>query len=288
MHRPLIFIGQVPEIAQLVWQNAYLRPLSPEETLAMSPELVPESFGAACLDNTAMEVDVPALLEFYRAGAIEAGAVVLTGAPVRSGKEVGERWIVEAGEHTIDASTVVNAAGAWADTVAAMFGARPLGLVPYRRSAAIVATAEPVNRLGPMVGAADDTFYYRPDGEQLLISPCESVRAEPGDAQVVASDIDNLIATINDFTSLEITGVVKAWTGLRTSPSDGLPVLGFDADVPGFFWLAGQGGYGIQTSAAMAEFAVGVITGETVPADAWLEEALSPLRPGLGSSFVER
>ncbi|MGA7206495.1 MAG: FAD-binding oxidoreductase, partial [Specibacter sp.] len=190
-------------------------------------------------------------------------------------------FAVVAGVHVISAATVVNAAGAWADTVAALFRVRPRGLVPHRRSVAIVSTATPANPEGPMVEPADESFYYRPDGEHLLISPCESVQAPPGNAQVVDADIARLIHRIDAVTTLGITGVVRAWTGLRTHPADGLPVVGFDADKPGFFWLAGQGGYGIQTSAALATLAAALLTRKLPAHDAELAAELSPQRPAL-------
>lgn len=279
--RPLITVGSVAEVDALAAGNANLAPLGHDETMKLSPDLRPEAFAAAVVDDTAMEVDVPALVEFYRSQAVAAGAVLLTGAPVAAARELVTGFEVVAGQHTITAGIVVNAAGAWADRVAAVFGVCPRGLVPHRRSVAIVSTLEPANPTGPMVEPADESFYYRPDGEHLLISPCESVPAEPGDAQVVAADIAELIHRIDAVTSLGITGVERSWTGLRTHPADGLPVVGFDAAVPSFFWLAGQGGYGIQTSAALATLAAGLIAGELSAADTEIAAALSPQRPGL-------
>ncbi|MHA7271768.1 NAD(P)/FAD-dependent oxidoreductase [Arthrobacter sp. HLT1-20] len=279
--RPLITLGSVAEAEALAGGNANLVLLGHAETMALSPDVRPEAFSAAVLDDTAMEVDVPALVEFYRSQAVAAGAVIVTGAPVTKATALARGFEVVAGEHTITAAMVVNAAGAWADQVAALFGVRPRGLMPHRRSVAIVATATPANPAGPMVEPADESFYYRPDGGHLLISPCESVPTEPGDAQVVPADIAQLIHRIDAVTSLGITGVERSWTGLRTHPADGLPVVGFDAAVPSFFWLAGQGGYGIQTSAALATLAAGLLTGELSGGDGALAAALSPQRAGL-------
>ncbi|POH60574.1 NAD(P)/FAD-dependent oxidoreductase [Arthrobacter glacialis] len=279
--RPLITVGSEAEVHALAAGNANLVPLGHGETMKLSPDLRPETFAAAVLDDTAMEVDVPALVEFYRSQAEAAGAVLLTEAPVTAASGLVHGFAVVAGEHTITAGIVVNAAGAWADRVAAVFGVRPRGLVPHRRSVAIVSTTTPANPAGPMVEPADESFYYRPDGGHLLISPCESVPTEPGDAHVAAADIAELIHRINAVTSLGITGVERSWTGLRTHPADGLPVVGFDGSVPDFFWLAGQGGYGIQTSAALATVAAGLLTGEPAAGDAALAAALSPQRASL-------
>lgn len=281
--RPLLTLGTQTDVAALVARNAHLVPLSHAETMERSPDLHPGAFEAAALDSTAMEVDVPTLIEFYRSQAVAAGALVLTDSRVIAVVPHGSAgFSVAAGERSLTASMVVNAAGAWADTVAQLGGVRSRRLVPHRRSAAIVSTEHAFNPGGPMVQPTDESYYFRPDGPHLLISPCESIPAEPGDAQVVDADISELISRIGAVTRVGITGVVRAWTGLRTHPVDGLPVVGFDADVPNFFWLAGQGGYGIQTSAALAGLAAALITGTLTDDDGALAAALSPQRAGLG------
>jgi glycine/D-amino acid oxidase-like deaminating enzyme len=110
-----------------------------------------------------------------------------------------------------------------------------------------------------MVAAADKSFYFRRDGEDVLISPSESEPSGPEDARPRPGDIERLVGKLNEITTLGITGVRRAWTGLRTEAADGVPVAGFDAEAPGFYWLAGQGGYGFQTSSAMAELAAAQI-----------------------------
>ena len=281
MPRPMMTLGTAAEVQALVDAHTDLTTLDHAETMRRSPDLRPEGFEAAALDETAREVDVPALLDFYRREAVAAGAVILTGHPVTAAETTGTGFTLTAGEQHITARIVVNAAGAWADDVAQLAGARRRGLSPYRRSVAIVSTALEVDPAGPMVEPADESFYFRPDAGHLLISPCESVRAEPGDAQVVEADIAQVIQRIDAVTTLGITGVVHAWTGLRTQPADGLPVVGFDAEVPNFFWLAGQGGYGIQTSAALATMAAQLVTGNLPEQDEPLAAALSPQREGL-------
>lgn len=279
--RPLLTVGSAAEIQSLAASYPSLKTLGHAAAHALAPEVNAAAFEAATLDETAKEVDVPALVEYYRDEAVAAGAVVLTGSPVTSAQADGGRFTVVAGEHEISAAVVVNAAGAWADQVAALFGVRARGLVPYRRSVAIVRTELPVHASGVMVEPADEWMYYRPDGENLLISPCESVPAPAGDAQVIDADITALIARLNALTNWGIGETVSSWTGLRTSPADGLPIVGFDADLLGFFWLAGQGGYGIQTSTALASLAADIIKGTVVDGDKHLSEALSPQRESL-------
>jgi glycine/D-amino acid oxidase-like deaminating enzyme len=110
-----------------------------------------------------------------------------------------------------------------------------------------------------MVAAADNSFYFRRERAGVLISPSEAVPSGPEDARPRPGDIERLIEKLNQVTTLGIRGVRSAWTGLRTEAADGLPVAGFDAEAPGFYWLAGQGGYGLQISPAMAELAAAQI-----------------------------
>lgn len=257
--RPLIFLGSAEDIADRTADGEFLAGIGHAEALRLSPDLRPGSFADACLDQSALEVDVPELLEYYRAQASAAGADIVVGAPVHTAARTGSGWTVGAGDHAYSAPIVVNAAGAWADVLAVEFGVRIQGLRPHRRTAAIVRTNRAASPVGPMIAAADDTWYYRPDGSHLLISPCESVPSVPEDARPIELDVHRSMARIDAVTSLGILGVERSWTGLRTSVADGLPVVGFDPEAPGFFWLAGQGGYGIQTSAGLAALAAELI-----------------------------
>jgi D-arginine dehydrogenase len=253
--------------------------LSPAEAGRLSPELRPDTFEAAGLDRRSFGSDADAMIEYHRSTAVANGAVVLTGAPVRSATAGPGRWRVEAGPERIEAATVVNAAGAWADAVAGLFGAAPQGLVPYRRTAAVVDVAHPLGAGQPMVAAADDTFYYRPEGSQVLISPSERVASPAEDARPRPGDVEAVVGLIDRMTTMEIRSVARSWTGLRTEPADGHPVVGFDAAVAGFFWLAGQGGYGFQTSCGIAELAAALLGGREPGAGTGsAAAALSPLR----------
>jgi len=253
--------------------------LGPAEVRRLSPELRPGTFEAAGLDRRSFGSDADAMVEYHRSTAVANGAVVLTGAPVRSATAGPGRWQVEAGPERIEAATVVDAAGAWADPVAGLFGAAPQGLVPYRRTAAVVDVVHPLGAGQPMVAAADDSFYYRPEGSQVLISPSERVASEAEDARPRPGDVEALVGLVNSLTTMQIQTVSRAWTGLRTEPADGHPVVGFDGAVPGFFWLAGQGGYGFQTSCGIAELAAALLLDGQPPAhSAAAAAALSPLR----------
>ncbi len=151
---------------------------------------------------------------------------------------------------------LINAAGAWADQIGKLCGARELGLQPLRRTAILVDAPEGVDiRHWPLVIDADEQFYFKPDAGKLLLSPADETPSPPCDAQPeeldVAIGVDRVEAALN----LEVRRISHRWAGLRTFAPDRVPVLGFDAELPGFFWCAGQGGYGIQTAPAMARTA---------------------------------
>ncbi|MBO1266413.1 NAD(P)/FAD-dependent oxidoreductase [Arthrobacter cavernae] len=232
------------------------------EALRLCPVLKPESFSAAGLDTGSFACNAPLLLEDHRRRAEAGGVDIITGARVHSAQRLGTGWQLGAGMEGFQSAVVVNAAGAWADELAVISGVEKLGLQPFRRTAAIVDVEQPLSPDTPMVAAADDTFYFRPDGGQVLISPSETVPSRAEDAKPYPGDIDKLIDKLNSLTTLGIRSVDRSWTGLRTEAADGVPVVGFDAEARGFFWLAGQGGYGFQTSSAIAELAAALILGE--------------------------
>jgi glycine/D-amino acid oxidase-like deaminating enzyme len=239
--------------------SGHMKTITHARALELCPALVPESFAAAGLDTGSFGCNVPLLLADHRQRAEAAGADIITGARVYSAQRLGTGWEIGAGQEAFEASVMVNAAGAWADELAVISGVEKLGLQPYRRTAAIVDVEHPLPERGPMVAAADNTFYFRREGADVLISPSETVPSGPEDAQPRPGDIERLIGKLNQVTTMGIRGVRSAWTGLRTEAADGVPVAGFDAEAPGFYWLAGQGGYGFQTSSALAELAAAQI-----------------------------
>jgi D-arginine dehydrogenase len=168
---------------------------------------------------------------------------------------------------TVRCQQLVNAAGAWADTVAALCGAQPVGLQPKRRSAFTFAAPEGLDtRRWPTVAAVDDTWYFKPDAGQLLGSPAN---ADPVDAHdVVPEEMDIALGIhgIERATALRIRRPQRTWAGLRSFAPDGELVIGWDRAVPGLFWLAGQGGYGIQSADGAAQLAASLVLGQPLPA----------------------
>ncbi len=214
----------------------------------------------------AMAIDVDALLQGYLRGSRDRGAALHLKAPVETIERHRGRWRVTAGDRRWDCATVVNAAGAWCDRVAALAGVAPLGLRPLRRSVFVFPPPSGLDTaVWPLVADVAGRFYFEPSGGLILASPADETLDEPGDARPEVEDIARGVSEIEAATELRVRGVRRTWAGLRTFTPDGVPVAGFDPDHPGFFWLAGQGGYGIKTAPALGRLTAALVTGETAP-----------------------
>jgi len=271
--RPLLWCGfgeTTIELADLIAHNPGVSDLTTARALELLPVLRGDLLAFAGIDNNAHQVDVSALLRWYQAEAERTGATLLTASPVTSAIRSGGSWIITAGAYTISAPVVVNASGAWADTVAGIFDQPTKGLHPYRRTVVVAdAAGAAVDPNWPMANNSDDSFYFRPDGLQILASPMEDIVTTAQDARPLRKDIDTIIDRVNAATTLELVES-RAWTGLRTLAVDGLPVVGWGDDEHSFYWLAGQGGYGIQTSTGIARFAAAALADDAaeLPDDA--------------------
>ncbi|MCX6466807.1 MAG: FAD-binding oxidoreductase, partial [Pseudonocardiales bacterium] len=174
----------------------------------------------------------------------------------------GAGWRVRAGgaEHVAD--VLVDAAGAWADEVAALAGVPRIGLRPHRRTLAVARVPDPARtRGGPMVIDADERWYFKAEGDDLLVSRADETPAEPGDARPDPADVALALERVEAVTGLGLRSVRSSWAGLRSFVPDRLPVLGSWPDHPGFVFLAGQGGSGIETAPALAVLAADVVHG---------------------------
>lgn len=231
----------------------------------------------AALDFDAMDIDVDGLHQGFLRGARAAGAQLRTGERVLSADWRGDRWALRLASGEAEAAVVVNAAGAWADEVAQVFGGRPVGLQPLRRTALLVDPPAGCD-IGawPAVIDADEAFYFKPDAGKLLLSPADETPAPPGDAQPEELDLAIGVDRVQAALDLEVRRVSHSWAGLRTFAPDRAPVVGFDPAAPGLFWCAGQGGYGIQTAPAMGRLAAALALGQAAPADI-LAEGLEPV-----------
>jgi D-arginine dehydrogenase len=257
--------------------------LRPEIACAMVPVLRPEKVIGAIHDPDAADVDVHALHQGYLRGLRRHGGVVVCDTEVTALRPTGSGWLLGAGAQQYVAPIVVNAAGAWADKVAMLAGVPPIGLSPKRRAAFMFSAPGDLDtkRWPLTLGIAED-WYFKPESGMLLGSPANADPVEPHDVQAEEVDIATGIFRIEAMTTLRIHRPTRTWAGLRSFVADGDLVGGFDPVAPGFFWVAAQGGYGIQTSPAMGESCAALACGGPIPphvADFGLTvEMLSPAR----------
>ena len=252
------------------------------------PLLRPAYLYAALLDSAAADIEVDALHRRYLRQVADHGGVLRSRAAVEALSRHAGGWRIAAGTAVLDAGIVVNAAGAWADAVAGLAGIAPVGLVPKRRTALLVAPPDGMRPDDwPMAVDLDEQFYLKPEAGQLLLSPADATPSAPCDAQPEELDVAICIDRIQSAFDLPVRRIAHKWAGLRSFVADGCPVVGHDPQAPGFFWLAGQGGYGIQTAPAMARTAAALVLGRALPADIAAEgvsaAALAPRRAALAA-----
>lgn len=265
------------------------RLLSAAEAIALCPVLRPGHIVAAMLEPDARDIDVAALLHGYLRGLRQHGGRIVTGADVTGVARDAGAWRVDTAAGTFVAPLLVNAAGAWADELALLAGARPLGLVPKRRTAMLVDAPDGHDVAAwPMVVDADEQLYFKPDAGRLLVSPADETPSPPCDARPDEIDVATGIERLQRATTVPVRRVRHSWAGLRTFAADKDLVAGFDPAVDGFFWLAGQGGYGIQTSPSMGRLASALIAGRAIPGEltdlGLSAAALAPDRPALAAA----
>jgi D-arginine dehydrogenase len=261
--------------------QAFVR-LTASEAEARVSILRPGCIASALLDERSADIDVDAMHQHYlRQFRVEGGNLKLN-ARASSISSDGRGWRVRLGQDEIEAAILVNAAGAWADEVATLAGLSRLGLQPKRRTAALVdAPAVDGFAQWPMVFDAEEKFYFKPDAGKLLLSSAEETDVGAHDAYADDHALAEGIERICKITTLDVKRAPRSWAGLRTFASDRVPVVGFDARAGApFYWLAGQGGFGIQTAPAVAELAAAELLGREAPsfADRSLSQRLSPNR----------
>ncbi len=256
------------------------------------PILRAERVAAALLDESGCDMDVAAIHQGFLRQARRAGVQLLTGAGEMAIRREGGAWQLQCRAGAFSAPLLVNATGAWADQVAALAGATPVGLQPMRRTALLIDAPRQGDCHGwPMVIDVDETVYFKPDAGQLLLSPANEDPMPPCD--VVPEELDVAIAVdrFETLTTESVQRIRHRWAGLRSFVVDRSPVAGFDGRAEGFFWLAGQGGYGIQMAPALARSAAALLLGRPLPDDVrrqGVEAAdLSPRRLALAAAPPE-
>ena len=288
--RGVMMVGVAEKSAQLDATYEEMRKLvasvqriKPAEVLERVPILRPDQVaGGAMAEPDGMDIDVHGLHRGFLRAASRAGSKTVNDAEVTALQRDGADWIIATSAGEFRAGVVVNAAGAWADVIGGLAGAKPIGLQPMRRTAFTIDMPNADFQHWPMVFEADEAVYFKPDAGRLLISPCDETPSEPCDAQPDEMDIALAAEAFETMTTVTVRRPAAKWAGLRSFVPDRSIVAGFDAAVPGFFWLAAQGGYGIQTSGAMSRVAGALVRGQALPADIQdlgvTEAVLSPQR----------
>lgn len=282
-HCPTLYVakpGQQDQLDQLQAELATACPglarLDAAATLSRADCLRPEQTLGALLDNDSFGIDANALHQGFLRGFKKLGGTLKTGQALASAARQNEDasemhgpqtdgrqavWSLrfESGEST-RAACVVNTTGAWGDEFAEQFGARPVGLVPKRRSAFTFAAPPGMDLKNlPLVAAVDESFYLKPDAGRLLGSPANADPTHAHDVRPEELDVALGIHEIESMTRLVVGRPLSAWAGLRSFVPDGELVIGWDDQVEGFFWLVGQGGYGIQSAAGASELAAALL-----------------------------
>ena len=270
---PALFVANEemrPALASLAEDMARYTDTLEEADEARMRELFPplrfggEAVVAGIAHPDGLRLDSDAILQNYARSIRAGGGQVLNAQRVIA---VRPEWTVETdGGQGWSAPILINAAGAWADQVAALAGVPSLGLKPLRRTIIVVdPPSGAVARGWAFVKTAVDDFYILPEGARLAASPVDEIESDPCDAQPEDYDIALAAWKVERYTTLSVARIAHRWAGLRTFAADRTPVAGFDTAAPGFFWLAGQGGFGLQTAPAMAEAAAALVTGATWP-----------------------
>lgn len=254
--------------------------------LQLAPVLRPGVAVGCIWEPDAFDIEVHGLQQGYLRQVRKAGSTIWLDSPVEGISRHSSIWRVTTPKGSAEAPVIVNAAGAWADEVAALAGVQPIGLVPKRRTAVQFDPPEGARiDTWPVAIDVDETFYIKPDAGKLMASPADETPTIPCDAQPDEWDVAVTMERVLSRTSCAPRTITHRWAGLRSFVADKTPVVGFEPDVPRFFWLAAQGGYGIQTAPALARAAAALLLGGPLPRDILAEgvnEAqLSPKRlPG--------
>ncbi|MBL8310613.1 MAG: FAD-binding oxidoreductase [Burkholderiales bacterium] len=253
---------------ELTAQGGVVQLLDAAATLACVPCLRAERVHASLYEAAAQDIDVHALHQGFLRGFKAQGGTLRVGTQMLRARRGGDAWHLDLTDgESVRATVVVDAAGAWADEVAAQCAVPRIGLTPRRRSAFTFKAPDAVDVSSwPAVVAVDESWYFKPDAGRLLGSPANADDTVPHDVMPEALDIAIGIDRLQTATTLNIRRPESTWAGLRSFVHDGELVIGFDNHAPGFFWLAAQGGYGIQSAAGASELACALICAASLPA----------------------
>jgi D-arginine dehydrogenase len=256
-----------------------LERLTSAEATELVPILRPDLIAAAAIEWDAQDIDVDRMLTGYARLLKDRGGRLATGQGVCGLWREDGLWHVDCGAEAFSAPIVVNAAGAWAGCVAEMAGISARGIQPYRRSAAVLPAPDGHDLTRwPLFASASERWYAKPEAGKLMVSPADEDAVEPHDAWVDDMVLAEGLYRFEQAVQMEVTRVEHSWAGLRTFTPDRTPLVGFEPEHEGFFWLAGQGGYGVQTAPALAALARDLITRTQSELPQQVVEALNPAR----------
>jgi len=274
--------NQLESMANFLRENPQLLAMNADELREQVQILKPGALVFGARDCDGGDLDVDAILQGFLRIFKSAGGELKTNSNVRQLDYRRGTWQVCSDRETFTAPIIVNAGGAWADNIAQMANLQPLGIEPLRRTVILVDSPLGTDISNwPLTIDVDENFYFKPDAGQLLISPADETPSVPCDAQPDEMDIAIVIDRIQQVTNLEVTKINHSWAGLRSFAPDKTFVTGFDPRTDGFFWLAGQGGYGVQTAPALSDIAAFLITGShNLVSRNTIDAVVSEISPG--------
>lgn len=238
--------------------------LSFDEASAVVPILNPEHIGHVGLSTEALDIDTDRMLQIFAKMTRAEGGEIRTGQKVTSITRTPAGWQVTTATEVYEAKTLINAAGAWADEIAKLAGITPVGITPKRRSMARIPAPGGHDISGwPMLMDVHERWYAKPDAGKLIVSPAEEDPLPPQDAWADDMVLAEGIARYQPFVTEEVTRVESSWAGLRSFAPDKNLVIGPSHEDASFFWMAGQGGSGIQSAPGYSQFAADLIAGRT-------------------------
>lgn len=256
-----------------------LETLTADEAVERVPILRKDQIVTAIYEQNALDIDVDRLFQGYIRLARQQGSKIELKQQVTAIVKHGSNWHIKTADQEYSAPVVINAAGAWADEVARIAGVTPAGITPMRRSAALIPAPHGHDITNwPLFGSASEKWYAKPDAGALLVSPADETPVEPHDAWVDDMILAEGIDRFEQAVTVSVTKLNHSWAGLRSFAPDRTPVVGFDPQAPGFFWLAGQGGYGVQTAPALSCLTAALCLGQEPALDDDIIAALSPIR----------
>ncbi len=250
--------------------NVGITLLDHKETKRALPHIADEYQDSALMEQDVADIDVSALHEGYLRAIKSSGGKIISNAEVTSLCRQKGHWHVTSAQGDFCARVIINAAGAWVDQIAEMANISPVNIQPLRRTMALIDTPldiQPAKNDWPIVMDAAEKFYFKPDSGKILITPADQKLTVPCDAQPEEIDIAHAAQCLEKATNSTVNKIDHSWAGLRNHVADGHPVVGFDPQNGGFFWLAGQGGFGIKTAPAMGRITAALIAGRSLPQD---------------------